>query len=124
MLLVSITFLGQFWNIPVEVSPFTGQLVSGEQATNHFLLHLTTPGSAPRSFIGFMYSLTWEGEEVPCLYVGDRQGGPTFEVNRSNDGAIAEMYSEYAVDGAFSQENYTFGLFNEDGCIKRGRHKV
>ncbi len=111
---------GQYWNIPVDVTPFTGQLRSGEQATGRFVLNLTTFGSAPRSFTGWLYDLTWEFEEGPCLYVGNRQGGPIYEVPNPNDRVIAELYSDYRVESAFSEENYDFGLFSEDRCTVEG----
>ena len=99
------------------MTPFTGQLKSGEPALDGFLLNLTTPGSERRSFIGWLYDLTWEFEESPCLYVGTRQGGPTHEVNDLNAPVIAELYTEYAVESAFSEESYSFGMFDEDRCI-------
>ena len=115
IIFISLT-LGQYWNIPVSVTPFTGQLRSGEQAQGRFILNLTTPGSAPRSFTGWLYELTWEFEQGPCLYVGNRQAGPIYEVPEPNGPVIAELYTEYAVDSAFSEENYSFGMFDENRC--------
>ena len=98
------------------MTPFTGQLKSGEQAQGCFVLTLSTPGSAPRSFTGWLYELTWEFEQGPCLYVGNRDGGPVYEVHNPNGTVIAELYTEYAVDSAFSEENYSFGMFDELRC--------
>lgn len=109
--------LGQFWNVPVGVTPYTGQLRSGEQSQGRFVLNLTTPGSEPRSFTGWLYNLTWEFEEGPCLYVGNRQAGPIYEVRNPNDEVIASLYSDYRVQSAFSEENYDFGMFDESRCV-------
>ena len=102
------------------VTEFTGQLRSGDQATGRYILNLTTPGSEPRSFTGWFYDLTWEFEEGPCLYVGNRQGGPIYEVRDPNDEVVAELYREYQVNGAFSEEDYSFGMFDESNCIGSG----
>ena len=113
----SFDALGQYWNVPVSVTPFTGLLRPGEQAQGRFTLTLTTPdGSETRTFTGWLYELTWELEEGPCLYVGNRQGGPIYEVPDPNAPVIAELYTEYAVESAFSEENYSFGMFDESQC--------
>ena len=71
----------------------------------------------PRAYTGWLYDLTWEFEEGPCFYVGNRQAGPIYEVTDPNDGVIENIYSDYKVDSAFSEENYAFGLFSEDRCM-------
>ncbi len=108
---------GQFWNIPVDIAPFAGQLRAGESAKGLYTVTLTTAGKGPRSFTGWLHSLTWEAKEAPCLYVGDGQSGPVYEVIEPNDGVIASTYSDYQVEGAFSEEEYAFGRFNKDRCF-------
>ena len=56
--------------------------------------------------------------EEPCLYVGNRQAGPIHEIATPelNDGVIENIYDDYRVNNAFSEENYVFGLFDEDRC--------
>ena len=70
----------------------------------------------PRAYTGWLYDLTYEFEEGPCFYVGNRQGGPIYDVTDPNDGVIEKIYSDYKVESAFSEENYAFGLFSEDRC--------
>ena len=80
---------------------------------------MTTTGSdpaEPRSFTGWLYDLTWEFHDGPCLYVGNRQAGPIYEVRNPNDNIIEETYREYRVDSAFSEEGYDFGIFMEERC--------
>ena len=48
--------------------------------------------------------------------MGGRQGGPIYEITNPNDGVIEDMYTDYRVDSAFSEEGYSFGLFNEERC--------
>ena len=110
--------LGQFWNIPVDVSSFVGELFFPEESTEDlYTVTLTTTGMGPRSFTGWLYSLTWERERQPCLYVGDAQGGPVYEVVSPNDGVLASTYRDYQVEGAFSEENYSFRKFSEQQCL-------
>ena len=109
--------LGQFWNIPVEVTPFEGQLRGGGQAENRFIVNMSSL-AVPRIYTGWLDDRTWESEDgVPCLYVGNIQGGPIYEVTNPNDGVIENRYSDYKVESAFSEENYAFGLFSEDRCV-------
>jgi hypothetical protein len=107
---------GQFWNIPVEVTPFNGELRNGRQAEDRFILNMSSL-AVPRAYTGSLEALTWELKEGPCLYVGNRQSGPIYEVTNPNDGVIENIYRDYRVDSAFSEENYIFGLFNEDRCV-------
>jgi hypothetical protein len=72
--------------------------------------------AVPRAYTGWLFDLTWEFEEGPCLYVGNRQSGPIGEVADPNDGVIENIYSDYMVDSAFSEENYAFRLFSKDRC--------
>ena len=49
--------------------------------------------------------------------MGNKQSGPLFEVPAPNDDAVIEsLYNDYRVSDAFSEEEYTFGLFQEDLC--------
>ena len=49
--------------------------------------------------------------EEPCFYVGNKQAGPIHEVATPNDGVIENIFKDYKVADAFSEENYVFGLF-------------
>ena len=69
-----------------------------------------------RSYTGWLYDLTWEFQEGPCLYVGNRQAGPIYEVMDPNDNVIEDRYKNYKVDSAFSEEGFDFGIFMEERC--------
>ena len=112
-------FSGQFWNIPVSIAPYTGLLRDNSQAEGRFVINITTSGSDPpvqRSYTGWLYDLTWEFQEGPCLYVGNRQAGPIYEVMDPNDNVIEDRYKNYKVDSAFSEEGFDFGIFMEERC--------
>jgi hypothetical protein len=106
---------GQFWNIPVELSPFNGELRNDSQSQDLYVLNMTSL-TIPRAYTGWLYNQTWEFEEGPCLYVGNRQSGPIYEAVDPNDGVIENIYRDYRVNSAFSEDNYVFGLFVENRC--------
>ena len=107
--------VGQFWNIPVDIRPFTGMMDDGSEASGTYVVTLNTGGSQ-RSYTGYLSGSTWDHTQEPCLYVGNRQAGQIFEISNPNDPVIASIYKDYRVEGAYSEENYLFGLFNEDNC--------
>ena len=107
--------LGQFWNVPVDITPYTGLSRDGSVATGRYVVGITTSGVS-RSYTGWMYGLTWDTEDGPCLYVGNGQGGIIREVLSPNEGVIEDIYKDYQVSSAFSEENYKFGSFDEARC--------
>ena len=63
---------GQFWNVPVRVSPYTGEIEGWNTSEVYYVVNVTRPGTNKvASFTGFIFDYTWESEEGPCLYVGD-----------------------------------------------------
>ena len=68
-----------------------------------------------KTFTGLHYDLTWEFDDAPCLYSGNRQGGPIGEVREPNDPVIEGIYTEYIVSGLF-ETAYIYGRFNETIC--------
>ena len=110
---------GQFWNVPVDIAPFSGTLRDGRPGTDRYVVNITTRGGTDtqtRSYTGWLFNLTWLFEPGPCLYVGNRQAGPIYEVRNPNDNVIEETYKEYRVSSAFSEEGYEFGIFMEERC--------
>ena len=93
--------LGQFWNIPMTVVPYTG-LFDGKNDTGlAYTVTISPPGSNTRSFVAHWDDHKWDYREEPCLYVGNGQGGPIREV--ANDGTVIEgKYSDYIVNALFS----------------------
>lgn len=108
---------GQFWNVPADITPYEGQLLGGKPASSWYTVSITTAGHS-RKYSGYIYSLDWEGDSVPCLYVGNNEGGPVSEAAGEESGVIDGSYRDYVVGGPFSEENYVFGIFKEEKCVK------
>ena len=107
---------GQFWNIPVGITPYIGQTVDGTpEPSTLYIVNITT-NTNTRLYVGRLHQVGWEGRPGPCLYVGNRQAGRIAEIEQPNDGVIEGNYMNYRVSSAFSEENYMFGLFSESRC--------
>ena len=111
----TITHLGQFWNVPVDVTENTG-LFNGVIRNDDYIITVNYPGSPPRCFITLGYSVTWEFERRPCLYAGNHQAGPPQEILDPNDSVIEGTYRDYEVDSLFSPD-FGFSHFDESNCI-------
>lgn len=106
--------IGQFWNVPVSIGPFTGENIYGDPVENTYILNITTP-TDKRSYTGILSLLTWDLEEGPCLYVGDSQSSSIYEISHPNDAVIEGIYSDYKVTDAF-MEDFAFGQFDGEMC--------
>ena len=113
-----LTIAGQFWNILISVKPFTGVDRSGNPVLEWYVVNITSSFTGEeRSYTGRLNELTWSLEvKCPCLYVGNRQAGPIYEIRAPNDSIIEGHYSEYLVPDIFSEEQFIYGLFEEDNC--------
>ena len=69
--------------------------------------------------LAFFNLSTLDETEEPCLYVGSRRAAPIGGFIIPNDTVIASMYTNYNVSGAYSEEEYEFGMFNENRCRNR-----
>ena len=105
---------GQFWNVPVTVSSYTG-LFGGEDRTDDYIITVDHPQSDPRSFVGLKYSVTWEFEKRVCYYVGNTQAGKLAEVSDPNDSVIEGDYTDYKVDSLFATD-FKFSHFDVSRC--------
>lgn len=76
------------------------------------------PGtSPPRSFLGHFYQYKWDHSAGPCLYVGNAQGGSSFEVEDPNDSVIEGYYREYIIAGGdLFETEYKYNEFEEEQC--------
>ena len=106
---------GQFWNIPIGVSPF-----DLTESDNHlYSVSVRYPDSKPRSFVGMLWPLTWDYREEYCLYVGNSQAGPleAGDVRGGpNDPVIEGDYTLYKVDSSFAT-NFAFSHFEGFRCV-------
>ena len=78
-------------------------------APNHYAVTVNAPGEA-RKFFAWKYSRTWDIEGKTCLYSGNAQGGPLYEVTSLSDPVIQGTYKDYIVSGLFGSE-YKYETF-------------
>ena len=106
---------GQFWNIPITVSP-----VDNPGSTEElYSVTVEYPGGSKRSFTGMLWPLTWEYRQEYCLYCGNGQAGPLDEVEAvggANDPVIEGEYFEYKLDSNFDT-SFKYDHFEESNCI-------
>ena len=109
---------GQFWNVPVNLEPYTGLDRNGMPVNNRYQINVPSRSlpNTDRSFTGIFYEFNWSHERKPCLYAGNRQAGPIYEIPSPNDPVIEGNYRDYKVPGAFEEEGYKYGLFDSDRC--------
>ena len=111
---------GQFWNVPVSVTPytFTGPVVYDLQGQELYLVEILSPDGSEtkRQFIAEFYPLSWDHRRPePCLYAGDQQGGRTLEFTTFNDPVIENNYRLYETEGLF-ETGFYFPRFDTDRC--------
>ena len=109
-----LIFVGQFWNIPVELEEFTGT-VPPNDTLSYYTVSVTPPDGDVRSFVGHLYDVTWDFTPVPCVYAGNRNGGPVYEFDNPNDPVIEGNYTQYQVSDIFSTQ-FTYEQFDESRC--------
>lgn len=114
-----MTYAGQFWNIPVTYTKYNGSgLPQGADVDRYYVVTVEPEApSPPRSFLGEFYHLKWDKSREPCLYVGNAQGGPSYEIEDPNDSVIEGRYREYIIasDDLFETE-YVYTQFADDRC--------
>lgn len=73
--------------------------------------------SPSRSFLGLFYTQKWDNSAGPCLYAGNAQGGPSYEVKDPNDSVIEGDYFDYLIpSGNMFETEYKFAQFDEERC--------
>lgn len=115
--LIFIAWLaGQFWNVPILISEFTGTLFDVSDARDdRYTITVQHPSCPQRRFSAILLEVDWEFKQNPCFYAGNQQGGPIYEVEEPNDSVIEGDYENYRVLGDFSSE-FAFSRFNEAMC--------
>ena len=111
---------GQFWNIPVTVTPYTfpGPVVYDLQSQDLYRVDILSPSGSEivRQFVAEFSRLPWDhNRPESCLYAGDQQGGRTLEFTSPNDPVIENNYRLYKTGGLFST-GFRFSKFNETIC--------
>ena len=88
----------------------------GASGENLYEIYFERDGSPQRGFTGSFYPLTWEQQEGPCLYAGNREGGPIYNILSPNDPVIEGTGADYEVPSAFDETGYIFSRFDDSQC--------
>ena len=108
-----ISFVGQFWNVPVDISPYEG--VTPDDSP-YYSVMVTPADGEPRVFVGNLYPRTWDLSRIPCLYAGSSQGGTLGEFGDANDPVIEGHYGQYMVASLFDTD-FKYTEFEANRCL-------
>ena len=107
---------GQFWNVPIQVQPFNGTTRPSVTSTSSiYEITVRHPDSEVRRFTGWFWPLTWEFRSEYCLYAGNQQAGPVYEVLTPNEAVIEGAYKDYLMDDSYDFE-FMFSRFENSSC--------
>jgi hypothetical protein len=105
--------LGQFWNVPMNVTKYNGPVNEGIFSNeNMYTVTVNHPTDPPRQFVAMYYPATWGHFNKNCLYAGSNQGGPIGEVDSPNDPVIRGKYLHYIVSNPFDVR-FEYSVFDE-----------
>uniref|UniRef100_A0A1X7VGN5 VWFD domain-containing protein n=1 Tax=Amphimedon queenslandica TaxID=400682 RepID=A0A1X7VGN5_AMPQE len=111
--------LGQFWNTPITIAPYTIQLTQSLledfDQTQLYTIQVSPVGGTSRQFIGELYQRSWDRSFRPCLYVGSSQGGKLKDIPGPSDSVIEGSYIDYLVPGLLATD-FKFSRFKNSFC--------
>ncbi|XP_065918054.1 uncharacterized protein [Dysidea avara] len=105
--------VAQFWNVPVELNEYLGD--TPDDNLTYYRIKVTTANNVEREFVGHLYDVTWDFTPIPCVYAGNRNGGPVAEFDDPNDSVIEGRYTDYETSGLFSTQ-FTYSRFDNSRC--------
>ena len=108
---------GQFWNIPVSASDFTGDSLTNDSSVTPYVVRVDHPDDPPRQFVAELFQRTWDKTMKPCLYAGDGQGGRIFDQVTPNDPVIAGTFRDYIVSSIFAS-NFVYNKLERRNCAE------
>lgn len=115
--------VGQFWNIPITISPITSSTtpLTSNSLPPPYILTLSPPSPSPeRQFLARLYSNTWDKRGSECFYAGSAQGGPLGELEspQLRDSVIEGRYTDYIVSSLFGTE-FQYSRFDSNQCTSQ-----
>ena len=113
-------YVGQFWNIPITISPTTMATtpLTPNPLPPPYILTLSPPLPSPqRQFIARLYTNTWDKRGSECYYAGSAQGGPLGELESPHlrDSVIEGRYTDYIVSSLFETQ-FKYSRFDTNRC--------
>ena len=113
---MSLSFSGQFWNVPVDITNEGIKLRQrhDKEVDKFRVITFTQSDGNVRNVPAKLQSRTWSSSQVsPCLYAGDSEGGHLFEVEEPNDSLLEGSYEDYVMAALFSTK-YKYSKFVSD----------
>lgn len=109
------SLLGQFWNIPINVTRFNGTSTYPPSYANQlYAITVNHPVDPTRQFVGLLHR-SWTRSGMTCLYSGNKQAGKIREVESPNDPVIRGDYMDYEVSTPFETQ-FRYSVFRSDVC--------
>ena len=114
--------LGQFWNIPVNVTSYHAEIPDlikeDYDSEKLYLVTVSNPLSitGTRQFIGELSRRSWNRSLRSCLYVGSSQGGQLTDIPGPRDSVIEGVYTEYCVSDGILGVEYMYSQFDRFFC--------
>ena len=101
----------------MQVEPYTGPVQPDSSSDGYYVITTNHPDEGMRQFVGWIWPLTWEHRSEYCLYAGQYQGGPLYEIvdDSVNNGVIFGTYDDYEVDSSYATD-FAYSHFNESQC--------
>jgi len=99
--------------VPVELSEYTGE--TPDDNLSYYSIKVTPADGDEREFVGHLYDVTWDFTPLPCVYAGNRNGGPVAEFDDPNDSVIEGHYTNYETGGLFNT-GFTYSQFDDSRC--------
>ena len=94
---------------------YNGTLRDGSTRNDVYIITLRPPNAPMRQVPAFLSSLLWDRTVKDCLYAGNAQGGPIYEVPSPNDPLIQGRYQDYLTASSY-ETNYRYEQFDETSC--------
>ncbi len=96
---------------------YTGPVRDGANCDSCYVITTNHPDEPPRSFVGWLYPLTWEYRREYCLYAGENQAGPLYEIldDSMNSPVIFGTYRDYIVAEPYATD-FNYSHFEESRC--------
>ena len=102
----------------MQVVPYTGRVRPDSSSDGYYVITTNHPDEGMRQFVGWIWPLTWEHQLEYCLYSGQYQGGPLYEIvdDTVNNGVIFGTYDDYEVDSSYGTD-FAYTHFNISQCV-------
>lgn len=99
------------------MTQYTGFLKDGTVREDAYIVELHPPNKPSRRFLGYFSRYGWDHTRENCIYVGDSNGGRTYELPSADDSVIEGMISDYRMDDNFDT-SFVYSEFEDSSVCK------